>query len=133
MTSGATALASMLAPPVQPTLPPWHNWLIFAACAPLSLALGVLVIWGIVESAVDFAVLVILGLCLPVPLAVASIYSLRLALWRTRWPAAHAEWQRQISIWQRLYYCGRCDSVTDPATGNAVVAPSWPMLLAVQH
>jgi hypothetical protein len=38
-------------------------------------------------------------------------------------------WRNAIALWDELYYCGRCDSVYNPRSGQRVPSRDMPSLL----
>ena len=121
--SGSTALARRLAPPARPA-PPFP--LALAGAAISGLLAGIFYLsGGMMWKSVGW------------PLFVAFVVLAPLAAWRwtvlqKKQKENEAVWQDQTARWQLLWYCAKCDSVSDATGGSSVSARDLQRQLAVR-
>lgn len=125
--SGATGLASALAPPPRPTVggTAWVG--------------TVLQVFGVLSSVAGLAVIatglsvqgglfLILGLaCLYRGWTVSQ--SMLEAVRSPAYGAQLAQWERMMQRWDQLYYCAKCDTVSNPYTAEAAPVSRMTVLL----
>ncbi len=119
--SGGTRLASVLAPPVQP---PMQELAEFLVAWLLGLGAFCIAIFSIPPFSASYSPMALLfaALC-----AAGSVLAAQVGCWRKQqyqgfYERAVTGWREASEIWNRLYYCPRCDHVYDPTTGKS--APS---------
>lgn len=122
---GATSLAQMLAPPPIP-IPrsPTSGGLVCILIGTVPCGMGVLfLVSGGEALSVAGIIAVLVGIAF-IGLGVhlqreAQSWSGRVTLENQQ---RRAHWERMMYIWDRLYYCPRCDSVYDPSNRQATPA-----------
>lgn len=123
--SGASNIARLLSPPPRPlkNYPIWFT---------VALPLGFIAIGATIASLSADAVAIKIALIVFVAGTIGCVaggiadlpergrdFSVRMA-----------QWDKEMVVWSRLFYCGRCDLVNDPATGQRRRSHQWQGLLA---
>ena len=124
--SGASEIARLLMPPVRPRFV--ASWA------------------GSILVAITGLVAVLIAASMGGPLWATTAAALAGLLWffvlraeggteatgQARHHAALAQWEHAMRIWDRLFYCSRCDHVYDPQDGVAAPPHGMPALLYAQ-
>lgn len=122
--TGASEMARLLSPPPQP-VKPISMWLVGAFLL-FMCGLGV-ALPALMGDSLTLHIILLICVSGIVACVVGEVASHPI---RQRELAEKtAIWQQQISVWNRLSYCNRCDLVSDPQSGNTRRSGSWPDLL----
>ena len=123
---GQTALASQLLPPRRPV---FHASHIASILIPLIGFAVSLIAYSAGPVAATVGVLLTCGLWM-----LALLTEGRSAAdGQARHDAACATWDSAMLVWNRLFYCSRCDHVYDPQAGTAAAPNAMHSLLRVQQ
>jgi hypothetical protein len=127
-TKGATRLAEMLAPPAEPFNIGALMVLLF--CSGLLFFLW-LASAMIVQTILGWTVGNIIGILVAI-FALGMIYdpAKKVADRQTKsHKQKHAQWKQTMDHWDNLYYCSRCDHVSDPESGKSATPRNMSSLL----
>lgn len=121
-THGQTAIARLLLPPNRPFFRPSR---IGSVLVPIAGLFCCLVAASAGPWAATVAVLLTSGLWFVVLLREGQAAATGLPLHTL----ALAQWEQSMQVWQRLFYCSRCDHVYDPQEGTAAAPHAMTNLL----
>lgn len=123
--SGGTQIAQALMPPPRPSFR--HGWTgsILVPLLGYPCALAACFAGGLAASVVIAATSILWFFVL-------LAESRAEAVGQTRLQGEHARWQAAMAVWDRLFYCSRCDHVYDPH-GGGTARPSGLSSLLFAH
>ena len=123
--TGGTRIAQLLAPPPRPFFQ--HRW-VASVFVPIIGYLTALALSG--QGALTVSVAIALT---SVVWFLALLSEARAeAAGQARLQTDHARWQEGMKVWDRLFYCSRCDHVYDPQ-GGGTAPPSGIFPLLFSH
>jgi hypothetical protein len=115
---GSTDLAARLAPPRNPHRV-YSGWF-FAGLATLGYGVACALMAAQVFTSQPPDTVIGLGIASALLLALSGLCWWKFALHQAELGKEKREYSERMQRWNTLYYCGRCDSVYDPASGRAV-------------
>lgn len=122
---GHTGLVGMLLPPPRPAFHP--RWTFSKLVPSVGIVLGFLAF-----TASPMAATCIVGITSLLWLLSLVSESRAESQGRADFTIAHTQWEHSMQVWNRLFYCSRCDHVYDPQQGGVVAPGAMRSLLHVQ-